>query len=176
MRSLPIMHHDDAFATVVYFATVRLYCMLKVLYKLLRIWACKKLQKVTWNCEIAVCNFNNMITCSSLCVFRSKSLETILKEFDQKVTASEGTNIVNVVRENVLDGAIRGFSRVSFNPWRPLSVKFAGEDGIDEGGPCREFMRLVVERVQAMPIFCGQPRSRMITLDAASKWKWSDGS
>ncbi len=89
-------------------------------------------------------------------------------KLEQSVVDSEGSNIINVCRERVLDGAIRGFSRTSFDPCKPLSVKFVGEDAIDEGGPSREFFRLAVREIQEMPIFQGESRCRMIVLDAAS--------
>jgi hypothetical protein len=76
--------------------------------------------------------------------------------------------VINVVRDNVLEGALRGFGRRSFDPRKPLSVKFCGEDGIDEGGPSREFFRLLLKQVQGLPIFSGE-QSRMLILDAASK-------
>jgi hypothetical protein len=70
----------------------------------------------------------------------------------------------------VLDGALRGFARVSFDSWKQLSVKFAGEDGIDDGGLTREFLRLLMRAVQEMPLFQGNTNSKMIVLDAASKY------
>lgn len=68
-------------------------------------------------------------------------------------------------RSNVMDGGMRGFSRRSFNGWRKLDVKFVDEDGIDTGGPMREFMRLSLKEIKALPIFGGHDDSKLLILD-----------
>ena len=49
-------------------------------------------------------------------------------------------NVVNVTRDDVLDGARRGFRRTKFNDNCVLSVKFSGEARIDDGEPSREIL------------------------------------
>ncbi|XP_055957649.1 uncharacterized protein LOC130013123 [Patella vulgata] len=45
-------------------------------------------------------------------------------------------------------GARCAFNRKSFKVERMLSVKFAGEYGMDDGGPRREFMRLALREIK----------------------------
>lgn len=60
----------------------------------------------------------------------------------------------------MLEGAYRGFARPSFKPANLLSVRFGGEPGIDEGGPTREFLRLVLEEIRKSKIFQGEDNSK----------------
>lgn len=55
----------------------------------------------------------------------------------------------NIARSNVWDGAVRGFKRGTFSENQDMLVKFtddAGtfEEGIDLGGPRREFLTLLM--------------------------------
>ena len=62
-------------------------------------------------------------------------MRSILAKLEAEYNNTEARrNVVNVERDDVLDGRIRAFMRVSFNPAAELSVRFAGEDGIDDGG------------------------------------------
>lgn len=54
---------------------------------------------------------------------------------------------MNVVRDNVLEGGFRAFSRKTFDPLTPLSVKFVGEMGIDNGGLTAELSRLIMSAI-----------------------------
>ncbi len=60
---------------------------------------------------------------------------------------------MNVARHDVWPGALRCFMRNSFEPKACLDVKFAGEIGMDEGGPTRDLMSLLVEQIKMKPIF-----------------------
>ena len=73
--------------------------------------------------------------------------------------------IINVCRENVLEGALRGFKRKTFDATKQLSVRFSGELGIDTGGLRREFMRLANQEIARLPIFDGEEHCRNISLD-----------
>ena len=75
------------------------------------------------------------------------------------------TNIVNVDRDNVLDGALRAFGRKGFDPTRSLNVHFVDEQGIDAGGLSKEFLRLTLTAIRDLPVFCGPANSRNILLD-----------
>ena len=50
-----------------------------------------------------------------------------------------------------------------------MSIKFVHEDGIDAGGLMRDFIRLAIKNLMAMPIFGGPEESRMIVLDYNGK-------
>ncbi|RVE59730.1 hypothetical protein OJAV_G00191430 [Oryzias javanicus] len=56
----------------------------------------------------------------------------------------------NINRNTVLDGAIRGFKRGTYDPCNTMSVRFSDdmgvhEEAVDLGGPRREFLRLLIE-------------------------------
>lgn len=53
--------------------------------------------------------------------------------------------MINVCRQNVMDGAVRAFARRGFTPGAKLSIVFMddfnqAEGAVDEGGPKREFL------------------------------------
>lgn len=77
----------------------------------------------------------------------------------------------NITRSNVWDGAFRGFKRSSFSEKSDLLVKFSDdagsfEEGIDTGGPKREFLTLLMSQLQSRPIFQGPPESRYLVYNA----------
>ncbi|XP_034562255.1 uncharacterized protein LOC117828943 isoform X2 [Notolabrus celidotus] len=79
----------------------------------------------------------------------------------------------NIVRSNVWDGAARGFRRSTFSEKSDLLVKFtddAGsmEEGLDTGGPAREFLTLLISHLQSRPIFEGPPESRYLVYNPAA--------
>ncbi|XP_033994265.1 LOW QUALITY PROTEIN: G2/M phase-specific E3 ubiquitin-protein ligase-like [Trematomus bernacchii] len=79
----------------------------------------------------------------------------------------------NITRSNVWDGAVRGFRRSTFCEKSDLLVRFtddAGsvEEGIDAGGPRREFLTLLMSFLQSRPIFEGPPQSRYLVYNAAA--------
>ncbi|KAJ8289477.1 hypothetical protein GJAV_G00001740 [Gymnothorax javanicus] len=79
----------------------------------------------------------------------------------------------NIVRSNVWDGAVRGFRRSTFSEKSDLLVKFtddAGsmEEGLDTGGPRREFLTLLMSHLQSRPIFEGPPESRYLVYNSAA--------
>ncbi len=93
----------------------------------------------------------------------------ILVRLNSRVNRDLPKILVNVTRENVLEGAIRAWRRRSFHPLTPLTVKFGGEMGIDNGGLTREFMQLAIKGIQASPIFVGPPLKRSLQVDISGK-------
>lgn len=66
----------------------------------------------------------------------------------------------NINRSAVLDGAIRGFRRLSYDPNKKMSVKFSDdrgttEEAVDLGGPRQEFLRLLMETLAESDMFEG---------------------
>jgi len=74
-------------------------------------------------------------------------------------------NLINVDRNDVLDGGFRGFKRKSFNPHQLLSVKFSGENGIDTGGLTREFLPLAMREIKKQSIFHGSENALNLSMD-----------
>lgn len=78
----------------------------------------------------------------------------------------------NITRSNVWDGAVRGLNRSSYSPNNDMFVKFtdnAGqfEDGIDTGGPRREFLTILMGHLRERSIFDGPPLSRYLLYNSA---------
>ncbi|KAK3578656.1 hypothetical protein CHS0354_002959 [Potamilus streckersoni] len=93
-----------------------------------------------------------------------ETLTEILTKLESRVVTSR-KNIVNVHRDNVLDGGFRAFGRNSFDMWCELHVRFSGEDGVDAGGPQREFMRLAIKAIKELPIFNGPDNAKILVYD-----------
>jgi hypothetical protein len=88
-------------------------------------------------------------------LFRETDLSSILEELALAIDRTTTYQRVNVVRSKVLDGARRALARASFKDEVPMYVAFAGEFGIDTGGPFREFCRLASEGLATSRIFWG---------------------
>lgn len=94
-----------------------------------------------------------------------RSLQSRVRQ--RAVTANQ----VNVLRGEEFDCAVRAFSRSTFDPQSRLDVVFVDESGIgegavDEGGPTREFCRLLMGQLQEHHIFEGPSESRTLALDS----------
>ena len=98
-------------------------------------------------------------------MIREESLFEILSRLSEKVDSSKPKNIVNVDRGDILDGAFRAFKRKTFYGQRLLNVRFTGEDGIDNGGLTREFLRLSVSAIEQLNCFEGEEHRKFIALD-----------
>ncbi|XP_076737569.1 G2/M phase-specific E3 ubiquitin-protein ligase-like [Maylandia zebra] len=77
----------------------------------------------------------------------------------------------NISRANVWDGAVRGFRRLSYSETNDMLVKFtddAGilEEGLDAGGPKREFLSLLMKHMKDRPIFDGPEGRRFLVYNA----------
>jgi hypothetical protein len=46
-----------------------------------------------------------------------------------------------------------------------LSVRFAGEDGVDSGGLTREFLRLAMQAIKSSALFHGEDNGKFVRLD-----------
>ncbi|XP_076616603.1 G2/M phase-specific E3 ubiquitin-protein ligase-like [Chaetodon auriga] len=79
----------------------------------------------------------------------------------------------NVSRSDIWDGAVQGFRRSSYSENSDMFVKFtddAGsmEEGLDTGGPTREFLTLLINRLRHRPIFDGPLQSRYLVYNATA--------
>ncbi|KAL7385114.1 hypothetical protein ABVT39_015779 [Epinephelus coioides] len=73
----------------------------------------------------------------------------------------------NISRSDIWDGAVRGFRRSSYSENSDIFIKFtedAGsfEEGLDTGGPRREFLTLLMNHLRNRPIFNGPPERRYL--------------
>lgn len=100
-----------------------------------------------------------------------KPASEILLQLASKITPNK-TCKFNINRQSVLDGAIRGFKRVSYDPTATMSVRFSDdlgtyEEAIDLGGPRREFLTLLMEALLRSPMFEGvEEKKQNLTLDS----------
>lgn len=83
----------------------------------------------------------------------------ILLELSKKISTQKKCRF-NINRSAVLDGAMRGFKRGTYDPNAMMMIKFSDDMGQDEeavdlGGPRREFLRLLMEALMLSPMFEG---------------------
>ncbi|KAI9518131.1 hypothetical protein NQZ68_039954 [Dissostichus eleginoides] len=79
----------------------------------------------------------------------------------------------NICRLNIWDGAVRGFKRATFSEKKDLLVKFSDdegrfEEGLDTGGPKREFLSLLMKELNKRPIFDGPVESRYLVYNSTA--------
>ncbi|XP_071777645.1 G2/M phase-specific E3 ubiquitin-protein ligase-like [Centroberyx gerrardi] len=108
-------------------------------------------------------------------VYKTKALaekvpvQEILLELSSKISTKQQCKF-NINRSAVWEGAMRGFQRVSYDPNLMICVKFSddmgrNEEGVDLGGPRREFLRLLMETIARSPMFEGKENSKNLALD-----------
>ncbi|KAK1887932.1 G2/M phase-specific E3 ubiquitin-protein ligase [Dissostichus eleginoides] len=79
----------------------------------------------------------------------------------------------NICRSNIWDGAVRGFKRATFSEKKDILVKFSDdegrfEEGLDTGGPKREFLSLLMKELNKRPIFDGPVESRYLVYNSTA--------
>ncbi|XP_024864663.1 uncharacterized protein LOC108243755 [Kryptolebias marmoratus] len=77
----------------------------------------------------------------------------------------------NICRTDVWDGAVRGFQRSTYSDRNDMFIKFSDdagcfEEGLDTGGPRREFLTLLMAILRTRPIFAGPPESHYIVCNS----------
>ncbi|XP_073730949.1 uncharacterized protein [Misgurnus anguillicaudatus] len=83
-------------------------------------------------------------------------------------------NRINVVRTDIVESAFRAFKRKQFNPKMRLDVVFVdtcglGEGAVDNGGPTREFLTLVLRDLLNSHFFVGPASVKNLGLDSIGK-------
>ncbi|CAK90182.1 unnamed protein product (macronuclear) [Paramecium tetraurelia] len=54
---------------------------------------------------------------------------------------------LTIERDNIIESAIKQLQQTQVSLKNPLKVQFVNEQGVDEGGPKREFFRLIMEKL-----------------------------
>ncbi|XP_076002263.1 G2/M phase-specific E3 ubiquitin-protein ligase-like isoform X3 [Genypterus blacodes] len=77
----------------------------------------------------------------------------------------------NICRSDIWNGAVRGFKRATFSENKDILVKFSDnegrlEEGLDTGGPKREFLSLLMKELNKRPIFDGPVESRYLVYNS----------
>lgn len=120
------------------------------------------------------------MTCKTVSVlyiyfFRDVDVGVILRGLRGKLNYRPiRANQINALRGEEFDCASRAFSRANFDPESKLDVVFVdgdgvGEGSVDEGGPTREFCRLLARQLQSHQIFEGPLDRRTLALDSVGK-------
>lgn len=100
----------------------------------------------------------------------AQTLQAILQERSLRIDTHNVIRI-NVTRTSVFEGAQRAFKRSTYTPYKQMIIRFADDDGVsegavDQGGPLREFFRLLLTELLSRNLFCGPMYSRTLTNDA----------
>ncbi|XP_049460033.1 uncharacterized protein LOC125905826 [Epinephelus fuscoguttatus] len=79
----------------------------------------------------------------------------------------------NICRSDIWNGAVRGFKRATFSEKKDILVKFSDnegrlEEGLDTGGPKREFLSLLMKELNKRPIFDGPVESRYLVYNSTN--------
>ncbi|XP_054876983.1 uncharacterized protein LOC129352142 [Poeciliopsis prolifica] len=99
-------------------------------------------------------------------------LQTILAKIYSKVdmTFCPTSNQINVSRDRILECSLHAFRRRRFDPAAKLDVIFVDEEdnaegAVDEGGPTREYLRLLMRAIHQSNVFEGHENNRQLALD-----------
>ncbi len=97
-------------------------------------------------------------------------MKDILQDLATKINHQKKCKF-NINRSTVLDGAIRGFKRGTYDPCHTISVRFSDdmgvrEEAVDLGGPRREFLRLLIEALLQSPMFEGDDDKMNLAFDS----------
>lgn len=89
-------------------------------------------------------------------------------------TSCPTTNQINVSRDRIFHGSVQAFKRRRFDPAAKLDIVFVDNEGVsegavDEGGPSREYFRLLMKAIQQSKIFEGPEQKKHLTLDTHGK-------
>ncbi|XP_059389810.1 uncharacterized protein LOC132123265 [Carassius carassius] len=100
-------------------------------------------------------------------------LKTLLATLVSNVCIEEtpSSNMINICRQNVMNGAVQAFARRTFTPEAKLSVVFMddfnqAEGAVDEGGPKREFFKLLMVALKERSLFTGPQNNKNLSLDS----------
>src|SRR6266568_1887399 len=99
----------------------------------------------------------------------SITLQAILTELSSMINRQDILRL-NVTRSSVWDGALRAFKRSTYSPLKQMIVRFADDDGVaegavDQGGPLREFLRLLMQEMFNSNLFAGSLKNKVLTHD-----------
>lgn len=101
---------------------------------------------------------------------KTESAQEVLLSLASQIDATQRCRF-NINRSSVLDGGLRGFKRLSYNPKYQMNIKFSddlglSEEAVDLGGPRREFLRLLMEALAVSPMFEGRAGRLNLALDS----------
>lgn len=103
----------------------------------------------------------------------TRSAKEVLLELASEIDTTRRCRF-NINRSAVLDGALRGFTRKSYNPKYQMYIKFSDdlglhEEAVDLGGPRREFLHLLMKAIAQSQMFEGRDGKLNLALDSSGK-------
>lgn len=103
----------------------------------------------------------------------SKEPSEIIKEYVNKNLDTTNDDYVNIIinRKNVLSSTLKAIARKAFSFNREVHVTFSGENGVDSGGPRREYFRLLMLSLKTLGIFQGNWFSHDLQLLHSRKYE-----
>ena len=99
--------------------------------------------------------------------FDELNLKEILEQKSESISNSQISKF-NICRNSIWEGTKRAMLRKSFSPENRMSVKFTDDIGVsegvvDQGGPMREFVTLVLEYITNSELFTGPNEKKMLS-------------
>ena len=89
----------------------------------------------------------------------SQNVQELLTVFQStNISSSESTSLngnITISRKSVFSSTQTAIERKRFTFFKPVIVAFADEEAVDDGGPTREFFRLLMREISESSIFHG---------------------
>ena len=105
----------------------------------------------------------------------SQNVQELLTVFQStNISSSESTSLngnITISRKSVFSSTQRAIERKRFTFFKPVIVAFAGEEAVDDGGPTREFFRLLMREISESSIFHGSWFSHDLGLLTSSRYE-----
>ncbi|XP_049325554.1 uncharacterized protein LOC111196328 [Astyanax mexicanus] len=84
-------------------------------------------------------------------------------------------NLINVCRDDIMACAVRAFERPLFDPMKKIDIIFVddwdmSEGAVDDGGPTREFSRLLMQAIKESSLFEGPENEKHLSLDSHGEY------
>jgi len=99
--------------------------------------------------------------------------ELIQKFIDINLEKEKDPAIIVIRRRDIMSTTLKAVERKKFSFVLPLLVNFSGEEGVDAGGPKREFFHLLMSSLKSMGIFEGRWFSHDIELLSNQKYAYA---
>ena len=94
---------------------------------------------------------------------------TTLREVIEAITMNfpleTSPTVINVTRDDVIPGLLRGFKRKTFNCQASVSVKFMAEEGCDQGGLRSECFTLAFRQIADSKNICQGDNGKLLIKD-----------
>ena len=89
--------------------------------------------------------------CASIASDLNETVDLVIHKQDREnvlpTISLSHRHVFEVDEENILDDAFVYYKSTSFDPKKPLRIKFSGQTAIDAGGPLRQFYSIVSQKV-----------------------------